>query len=319
MPPNLVEPQVRSYKKLVTEDLKALFKEFSPISDYSFKKFDLEFVKFELAEPAFDEFYAKENKLTLQAPLRATVRLKNKVLGKEKEQEIFLADFPVMTSHGTFIINGNERVVVSQLARSFGVFFSEEESRGSKYFGAKIIPSRGAWIEIESEPDGAIYVRIDKKRKVAVTSLLRIFGDFKTDEELLALFKDNPHAESYVKTSLAKDTAHTTDESYVEMYKRLRDGTLASADNARDFINALFSAERYDLSPVGRFRFNKVFNKGMEEKDVERRTISLDDIVTIVSHIITLNNTPGAQGDDIDHLGVRRIRFVGEMLEQRKT
>ncbi|MBI2108730.1 MAG: DNA-directed RNA polymerase subunit beta [Parcubacteria group bacterium] len=316
-PPDLVEPQVRSYKKLVTEDLKGLFKEFSPISDYSGKKFDLEFISFELAEPLFDEFYAKENKLTLQAPLRAIVKLKNKNLGKEKEQEIFLVDFPIMTPHGTFIINGNERVVVSQLARSFGVFFNEQETRGVKYFGAKIIPSRGAWIEIESEADGAIYVRIDKKRKISATALLRIFSGAKTEAELLNLFKGNEHAVQYIKTSIAKDAAHTVDESYIEIYKRLRDGTLASAENAKEFIDGIFGAERYDLSPVGRYRFNKMFNKSMDKKEVDRRTISADDLVTIISHIITLNHTPGAEGDDIDHLGVRRVRFMGEMLEQR--
>tara|TARA_Y100000031_G_scaffold101393_3_gene111213 strand:- start:4665 stop:7823 length:3159 start_codon:yes stop_codon:yes gene_type:complete len=316
-PPNLVEPQLLSYKKLITDDLEELFKEFSPISDYTGKKFDLEFVSFELAEVPFDEFHAKENKLTLQAPLRVTVRLKNKTLGKEKEQEIFLADFPIMTPHGTFVINGNERVVVSQLARSFGVFFSEQKLRGKTYFGAKIIPSRGAWIEIESEADGAIYVRIDKKRKIAVTSLLRVFGQLNTNEELLNLFKDNEHAASYIQTSIEKDTAHTLEESYVEIYKRLRDGTLASAENAKDFINALFGSERYDLSPVGRYRFNKMFNKGMGEKEMEEKTISSSDLVAIVSHIITLNHTPDAQGDDIDHLGVRRVRFMGEMLGQR--
>ncbi len=316
-PPNLIEPQLLSYKKLVTEDMKALFKEFSPISDYSNKKFDLEFITFELGEPAFDEFHAKENKLTLQAPLRVTVKLKNKTLQREKEQEIFLTDFPAMTPHGTFIINGNERVVVSQLARSFGVFFNEQETRGVKYFGAKIIPSRGAWIEIESEADGALYVRIDKKRKISVTSLLRIFGGLKTEQEIFDAFKKHAHAIPYIKTSLAKDTAHALSESYVEIYKRLRDGTLASADNAKDFIDPLFGPERYDLSPVGRYRFNKMFGKSMEKKEMDRRTISVDDLVEIVSRIVKLNNTPGAEGDDIDHLGVRRVRFVGEMLEQR--
>ncbi|MDP3725800.1 MAG: DNA-directed RNA polymerase subunit beta [bacterium] len=316
-PPNLIEPQLLSYKKLVTDDLKSLFKEFSPISDYSGKKFDLEFINFELSEPAFDEFYAKENKLTLQAPLRIVVKLKNKTLQKEKEQEIFLADFPIMTPHGTFIINGNERVVVSQLARSFGVFFNEQETRGVKYFGAKIIPSRGAWIEIESEADGAIYVRIDKKRKIPVTSLLRIFGNLKTEQEILGAFKDHTQVIPYIKTSLAKDIAHTLSDSYVEIYKRLRDGTLASPENAKDFIDPLFGPERYDLSPVGRYRFNKMFKKGMEKKEMDRRTISVEDLVEIVSHIVKLNNTPNAEGDDIDHLGVRRVRFVGEMLEQR--
>jgi DNA-directed RNA polymerase subunit beta len=142
-----------------------LFAEFNPIKDYSGKKFEIEFLGFQLDEPKFDEHFAKENKMTYEAALRVRVKLKNKTLNQEKEQEIFLADFPVMTSHGTFIINGNERVVVAQLARSFGVFFTASELRGRNCFGAKIIPSKGVWIEIETEADGAIYVRIDRKRK----------------------------------------------------------------------------------------------------------------------------------------------------------
>ncbi|MEK7179330.1 MAG: DNA-directed RNA polymerase subunit beta, partial [Patescibacteria group bacterium] len=316
-PPNLVELQLESYRLLITEGLTELFKEFSPISDYSGKKFDLAFTKFELTPPSFDEFYAKENKLTLESPLRVMVKLKNKTLSTEKEQEIFLADFPAITAHGTFIINGNERVVVSQLARSFGVFFGERELKGRKYFGAKIIPARGAWVEIESEADGALYVRVDKKRKIPVTSLLRVFGELKTNGEIFDLFKGNPYAVPYIQASLDKDTAKTLDESYVEIYRRLRDGTLASSDNAKDFIVALFNKERYDLSPVGRYRFNKMFDKDTGKKEMERRTLSLPDFVAVISHIITLNNTPGAKGDDIDHLGVRRVRFMGEMLGQR--
>lgn len=174
--PDLVAPQVASFRTFVSDGLSVLFKEFSPIIDYSKKKFELEFVSFELGEPKVDEYGAKENKLTYDAPLKATVRLTNKTLGSKKEQSIFLADFPIMTEHGTFIINGVERVIVPQLARSFGVFFNSNEVRGKTCFGAKIIPARGAWIEIDSEPDGAIFVKIDRKRKFPVTTLLRILG-----------------------------------------------------------------------------------------------------------------------------------------------
>src|SRR3989338_6384272 len=163
--PNLVKPQLDSFKWLREVGLKEVFSEFSSINDYSRKKFELSFTDFKLSEPKYDEFYAKENKLSYEAPLKVTVRLKNKIMGSMKEQEIFMADFPLMTGHGTFIISGIERVIVPQLARSFGVFFTAEEARGKKYFGAKIIPSRGAWIEIETDTDGALNVRIDRKRK----------------------------------------------------------------------------------------------------------------------------------------------------------
>jgi DNA-directed RNA polymerase subunit beta len=151
------------------------------------RKFDLEFISFELSDPKYDEVYAKENKLTYEAPLRARVKLSNKILNTVKEQEIFMADFPLMTVHGTFIINGVERVVVPQLARSFGVFFDSEESKGKRYFGAKIIPSRGVWIELGTEAEGGVYVRVDKKRKFSVIALLRIFG-YATDEQIKGCF-----------------------------------------------------------------------------------------------------------------------------------
>ena len=174
--PNLVENQLISYKDLTERGIAEIFREFSPLHDYSEKKFDLEFISFELSPAKYDEVYAKENKLTYEAPLRARVKLSNKILNTVKEQEIFMADFPLMTIHGTFIINGVERVVVPQLARSFGVFFDSEESKGKKYFGAKIIPSRGVWIELGTESDGGIYVRIDKKRKFSAIALLRVMG-----------------------------------------------------------------------------------------------------------------------------------------------
>ncbi|MFA5841911.1 MAG: DNA-directed RNA polymerase subunit beta, partial [Candidatus Paceibacterota bacterium] len=313
--PHLLDTQVDSYKWLVQNGLKEIFKEFSPIKDYSEKKFELEFTSFHLSEPKYDEYYAKANRGSYEAPLRAMVKLKNKTMGTSKEQEIFMADFPLMTTHGTFIINGVERVIVAQLARSFGVFFNENEIKGKIHFGAKVIPARGAWIEFESEADGIIYVRIDRKRKFPVTSLLRVFG-LASDKDLLAAFKDSKTLAS-IQASIEKDTAKTAEESYIEIYKRLRDGDLATAENAKGFITSIFSEERYDLSPVGRFRLNKRFGKPMDEKALAKRTLSTDDLVEIITNIITLNNTPGAMGDDIDHLGSRRVRYVGEMLQQK--
>jgi DNA-directed RNA polymerase subunit beta len=275
--PNLVEPQVESFKWLLETGLAEVFKEFSSVKDYSGKKFELDFTGFKLQDPKFDEFYAKQNKLSFEASLKVTVRLKNKTIGSVKEQELFMADFPLMTKHGTFIISGIERVIVPQLARSFGIFFTADEVKGHTLFGAKIIPARGAWIEIETDADGAIYVRIDRKRKFAVTSLLRILGA-KDEKHITGLFEGNPAGETHLKATFAKDHAKTLDEAFIEIHKRLRDGEIGSVENAKEFINSIFDGERYDLSRVGRFRFNKRFAKGMSEKELDRRTLSLDDV-----------------------------------------
>ncbi|MBP9832109.1 MAG: DNA-directed RNA polymerase subunit beta [Candidatus Pacebacteria bacterium] len=314
--PDLVAPQVASFREFISEGLKELFKEFSPIIDYSKKKFELELVSFELGEPKIDEYGAKEQKMTYDAPLKATVRLTNKMLGSKKEQPIFLADFPIMTEHGTFIINGVERVIIPQLARSFGVFFSAGEMRGKVCFGAKIIPARGAWIEIDSEADGAIFVKIDRKRKFPVTTLLRVLGA-SFDRDLVTLFERVPGGKAAIQATLEKDSAKAIEQAYIEIYRRLRDGDLATPDTAREYVKSIFSPERYDLSYPGRHRFNQRFNLSMDKKELDIRTLSMDDIVRIVSHIIELNNTPGAEGDDIDHLGFRRVRQIGELLEAR--
>src|SRR3989338_5885341 len=318
--PNLIEAQNKSFKWLVEKGIGEVFKEFSPISDYSTKKFQLEFTSFSLSEPKFDENYSKINKLSYHGLLKVRVKLTNKILDSVKEQEIFMSEFPLMTTHGTFIINGVERVIVPQLARSFGVFFTESETKGNRYFGAKIIPARGVWIEIESESDGAIYIRIDKKRKFPATALLRAMG-YENNEAILKAFKSSssldPMFEETIKICLAKDGLKTLNDSYVEVYKRLRDGDMATAENAKEFINSLFTPERYDLSPVGRFRFNQRFLKPMDEAALARRTISKEDLATVIANIITLNNTPGSKSDDIDHLGQRRVRFVGEILQQK--
>ncbi|OHA79580.1 MAG: DNA-directed RNA polymerase subunit beta [Candidatus Yonathbacteria bacterium RIFCSPHIGHO2_01_FULL_44_41] len=314
--PNLVETHLKSYKWLLETGLKEAFKEFSPIEDYSGKKFALEFVGIELSAPKYDEYFAKENKLSYEAPLKARVKLVNKTFKSEKEQEIFMADFPMMTSHGTFIVNGVERVVVPQISRSFGVSFTVDEIKGKRYFGAKIIPGRGAWIEVESDPDGAVYVRIDKKRKFPVTVLLRALGA-ETNEAILKAFSKDEAAKKVIETTITKDTAQTPDESFIEIHKKLRDGDLATAENARGFVNSIFAKEKYDLSEVGRFKFNKRFGKGLEKADIERRTINAGDVATIISQIVKLNAEPRSLPDDIDHLGSRRIRSVGEMLQQK--
>lgn len=328
--PNLVISQVESFQWLIKKGLREVFEEFSPIKDFSGRKFQLDFAGFELAEPKFDEYTAKDRKLSFEASLKVRVRLKNLMMNTEKEQEIFMADFPLMTRHGTFVIAGIERVVVPQLARSTGVSFTAQELKGKKTFGAKIIPGRGAWIELETDFDNTLYVRIDRKRKFPVTTLLRAYlpdgkaGGAFSNEEILALFKGVAGARAYLDKTLARDHTVSADEACIEIHKRLRDGDLASADNAREFVRSIFDKERYDLSRVGRFRFNNRFGlptgkAGLKEsaKEIERRTLSLADMVLIISHIIHLNVTPDSLEDDIDHLGSRRVRLVGELFQQK--
>ncbi len=314
--PDLIQPQRESFTWFVNTALKEVFSEFASISDYSEKKFELVFKKYELGEAKTTPEFAKNNKLTYEAPLRATIVLKNKTFESEKDQEIFLTDMPVMTDNGTFIINGVERVIVPQLARSYGIFFTTLDVKGRTYFGAKIIPARGAWIEIESDGEGVIYVKIDRKKKFPISSLLRVLG-VGTDKEMIALLKGVERGEEYMKATIAKDTAKTADESYLEIYKRLRDGDLATIDNAKEFVNSLFIPERYDLSEIGRHHFNERFDRPTDAKAVAERTISVTDLQLILENIVVKNHDAQALPDDIDHLGFRRVRYFGEMLQQR--
>ncbi len=314
--PDLVGHQRESFDWLTKDGLAELFKEFSPISDYSGKKFELRFEKFEIGEPKCDEDFARENMRTYEAPLKAVVKLTNKTFGSQKSQELFLADVPMMTPHGSFIVSGVERAIVPQLARSFGAFFISELIRGRQYFGAKIIPLRGVWIEIDSEADGAIFVKIDRKRKFPVTELLTVFGGG-VGEAVAKHFANDEAALAAVKATLAHDEASSVEEAYIEIHRRMRDGDLATPENAKNFVQSLFSAERYDLGKVGRHRLNARFGQPVTEKALEKRTLALADFVRIVSEITRLNADPAARPDDIDHLGFRRVRFVGELLQAR--
>jgi DNA-directed RNA polymerase subunit beta len=314
--PDLIEPQRESFTWFAETALKEIFTEFSPIADYSEKKFEMQFKKYEIGEPKYSPEFAKENKRTYEASLRATVVLKNKTFDTEKEQEIFMTDIPMMTDNGTFIINGVERVIVPQLARSYGIFFTTSESKGKTCFGAKIIPARGAWVEIESDHEGVIYVKIDRKKKFPITSLLRVLG-VESEKDMIKLVKDVDRGEAYIKATLEKDPAKTTDDSYIEIYKRLRDGDLATVDNAREFVNSIFSSERYDLSEIGRHHFNNRFDLPTTKKATDVRTVTTDDMGLILRYIIESNHDNQAMPDDIDHLGFRRVRYFGEMLQQR--
>jgi DNA-directed RNA polymerase subunit beta len=314
--PDLVENQLNSYEAFLNGGLQNAIKEFSPIIDYSEKKYELEFLNFSIEEPEFDEYYARENKLMYQGRLKAKVKLTNKVINKVTEEEIFLSEIPFMTSHGTFIINGIERVIVPQLARSYGVFFTMDDHAKGNFFGAKIIPARGAWIEFETNKDGAIYVRIDKKRKFAATALLRIFG-LESNEDIKKAFEDDEVALKQIENTLAKDTSLTKEEAYVDVYRRIRDGEVASADALKEYFTTIFGDTLYDLSEVGRYHFNKRFNLDLPKKGKYQKVLDKNDLVLIIKKIAELNVTPGARADDIDHLGSRRVRFVGEMMEQK--
>ncbi len=314
--PDLVSHQRTSFDWLIKDGLTELLKEFSPISDYSGKKFELSFESFELGEPKYDEEFARENARTYEAPMKVTLKLTNKTFGSEKRQDLFLADIPMMTPHGSFVVSGVERAIVPQIARSFGAFFAAEQIRGKNYFGAKILPSRGVWIEIDSEADGAIFVKIDRKRKFPITNLLTVFGGG-IGEAAVKHFKNDPLALAAIKATLAHDEAKSVEEAYVEIHRRMRDGDLATPENAKNFVQSLFSTERYDLSKVGRHRFNARFGAPVTEKALEKRTLSLSDFVSIIKEVVRLNDDPGAKPDDIDHLGFRRVRFVGELLQAR--
>ncbi len=314
--PNLVQEQIKSWDDFIQGSLGKILKEFFPIEDYQSKKFVLDIKKYELGKPEYDEYYAKHKKLTYKAPLKIEVTLHNKTTKEEKSQEIFLADIPVMTSHGTFIINGVERVIVPQLARSYGIFFLTSNIKGKDYFMSKIMPLRGAWVEIESEPDDVLFVKIDRKRKFPVTMLLRVFG-LASDDEIKAAFKDDENTLKVIEKTLQIDHSKTAEEAYVEIYRHLRDGDIATPERAKEFVDSLFDETRYDLSEVGRHHFNKRFGLGLDKKDLQKRVIDIDDLKIIINHIIALNNDPNAQKDDIDHLAFRRVRLVGEMLTQQ--
>ncbi len=314
--PNLAEVQLASYKWLFAKGLRELFDEVSPLKeDFGGWEMALEFVDYYLDEPKYTEQEAREKNLSYEAPLRIKARLTNKKTKEVKEQEIYLGDFPLMTSRGTFVVNGVERVIVSQLIRSSGVYFTSYIARGKRYFGAKIIPNRGAWIEFETDIDGSIGVKIDRKRKIPATAIFRAFG-LVGEEKIFSLFADIDTGDvSYVAKTLDRDTSKNQDEAFIEIYKRIRPGDLATADNARSLITSMFSSERYDLAEVGRYKFNQRLGLAKDPKKV--RTLDKDDLVAVMREIIRLNNAADGSDDDIDHLGNRRVRGVGELLQNR--
>ena len=332
-PPFLLKIQTEAWDKFWQRELPELLAEISPIRDYTKKELELWFLGYKLEEPKYkSELEAKQNDDSYEAPLRVKTKLVNLKTKEVKEQEIFLADFPMMTKRGTFVMNGVERVTIAQLIRSPGAFFTAQTLGGKRYFGAKIIPNRGAWLEFETEASGFIGVKIDRKRKVAATTLLRALGvgDTETIKNLFSK-EDNDPKVKYMEQTLAKDVTSSQEEAWVEIYKRLRPGEMVTPESAGElFKNMFFNFERYDLSKVGRWKTwqrlpllikSQAKKQKMEEESqaisVEDRVLKPEDAVEVLREIIRMNNTPDSEPDQIDHLGNRRVRGLNELLQNR--
>ncbi|MDS1030410.1 DNA-directed RNA polymerase subunit beta [Bacillota bacterium LX-D] len=317
--PNLIEVQKNSYKWFIDEGLQEMFEDISPIQDFT-GNLILEFIGYILGEPKYSVEECKERDVTYAAPLRVKVRLINKETGEVKEQEVFMGDFPLMTENGTFIINGAERVIVSQLVRSPGVYYSEQvDPSGVKLYGATVIPNRGAWLEFESDVNENLYVRVDRTRKVPATVLIRALG-YGTNAQILELF-DNDRR---IQLTLEKDNANSEEEALIEIYKRLRPGEPPTVDSARSLLETLFfDPKRYDLGNVGRYKLNKKLKHGIlyresdeEEKKEYIKSLTKEDIIATLANFLRLMNGE-ISPDDIDHLGNRRLRSVGELLQNQ--
>ncbi|SMB88797.1 DNA-directed RNA polymerase subunit beta [Thermanaeromonas toyohensis ToBE] len=315
--PNLIEIQRRSYQWFIEEGIRETFQEISPIQDFT-GNLILEFGEHSLGEPKYTVEECKERDMTYAAPLRVKVRLINKETGEVKEQEVFMGDLPLMTPKGTFVINGAERVIVSQLVRSPGVYYSEAvDPSGAKMYTATLIPNRGAWLELETDNTGSIYVRVDRTRKIPVTVLLKALG-YNTKARILELFDYDVR----IQTTLEKDTTDSEEEALVEIYKRLRPGEPPTVESARNLLESLFfDPKRYDLGQVGRYKLHKKLNHGVLTQEVNGRQeyircLTKEDIVHIIKYLLRLMDGQ-VKPDDIDHLGNRRVRSVGELLQNQ--
>ncbi|HEU5314640.1 MAG TPA: DNA-directed RNA polymerase subunit beta, partial [Chloroflexota bacterium] len=329
--PNLIQTQTDSFHWFVENGLRELLDEITPITDFTGKNLELHFRDYYFEDAKFSEEECRTRDLTFAKPLKVEVDLVIKETDEVKHQTVFMGDFPWMTEQGTFIINGAERVVVSQLVRSPGVYYTsaEDPATGRPLFAAKVIPNRGAWLEFETSNKDLLSVKVDRKRKIPVTTLLRAVG-FTDNAEIEALFKsvdDNPE-HPFTALTLEKDPAQTQDEALIEVYKKLRPGDPPTVDNARALVTSLFfNFRRYDLGRVGRYKLNKALGDVARKLKIElpgeggehpreSRVISKHDIVAIVGKLIELNNGRG-EPDDIDHLGNRRIRANGELIQNQ--
>src|SRR5213082_2384633 len=343
--PNLVElkdliaTQIESFNWFRNEGLRELFDEINPITDYTGKNFELKFLDYEWGQPKSSVEECRNRDMTYQSPLRIRTRLTIKETGEIKESEVYMGDFATMTDQGTFIVNGTERVVVSQLVRSPGVYFTraEDPNTGRRLFGAKLIPNRGAWLEIETSNKDVLTVKIDRKRKVPVTVLLKALElpslkgtDNDREAQKRALMEmfgdvDNNPEHHYMESTLDKDTTNKTEDALLELYRRVRPGDPPSVDNARNLLQSLFfNPRRFDLGRVGRYKVDK--RLGRDEEDIldrvkqrELRILEKGDFIAILRKLIELNNAPRERQipDDIDHLGNRRVRAVGELLQNQ--
>jgi len=329
--PNLIQVQIDSFDWFKREGLRELFAEISPIEDFTNKNLKLEFIVTDepFGEPKYGEDECRERDATFAAPLYVTARLTYKETGEIQEKSIFMGDFPLMTKDGTFIINGAERVVVSQLVRSPGVYYTADDdpATGRPLFAAKLIPNRGAWLEFETSNKDLLSVKIDRKRKIPVTTLLRAMAaigdrdqgrtentpDLRTDEGILAAFADIDDGEHrFISTTLDKDSVKTPEEALLEVYRKLRPGDPATMENARTLVyNLFYHPRRYDLGGVGRYKLNRKLDLAIPQTI---RTLTQDDVISIIRRIVDLNNGRGKR-DDIDHLGNRRVRSVGELIQ----
>ena len=322
--PHLLTMQKNTWEDFWKNGVKELLEEISPIRDYTGKEFELWFEDYKLSKLNYKNgLEAKKNNDSLEASLRVKIKLVNLKTKEVKEQEVYLADFPMMTERATFVVNGVERVIVSQLIRSPGAFFTDRTSRGKNYFGSKIIPNRGAWLEFETEESGFIGVKINRKRKVPATTLLMALGLDGVDKVEKA-FKDVDTGEiRYIKETLKRDTCKDQKEALVEVYRRLRPGDLVTHDTAQDLIFSMFfNFDRYDLSKVGRWktwlRLPALAPKNLKKEITkEDRILKIQDIVEVVKEVIRLNNNPTAKPDQVDHLGNRRVRTLSELLQNR--
>ena len=309
--PNLIAIQRNSYNWFLEEGLKETFEEVSPITDFS-DTLQLDFLTSSFGESKYSVEECKDRDATYAAPLRIKVRLLNKESGEIKEQEVFMGDFPLMTEQGTFVINGAERVIVSQLVRSPGVYYNREiDTAGKALYGCTVIPNRGAWLELESDANDVMYVRLDRTRKLPATVLLRALG-YSHNDDIMNLFA----GDEMIMPTIEKDTTSNEPEALIEIYKRLRPGDPPTVESARNLINSLFfDHKRYDLAKVGRYKINKKLGLDI---DKHIKNLTLDDILAAYRYMLSLMH--GAEGytvDDIDHLGNRRIRSVGELLQNQ--
>ena len=320
--PNLIELQLQSFQWFIEKGLRDLFDEISPIKDFTGKVMELQFLDYEFGTPKYSEEECRTKDLTFSRPLYVNVELLIKETGEIQRQRVYMGDYPWMTDMGTFVINGAERVVVSQLVRSPGVYYSELEdpASGRMLFSAKVIPNRGAWLEFETNNKDQLWVKVDRKRKIAATTLLRAVG-YETNDEIAGLFGavDIDPEHPFVANTLDKDLTKTPNEALIEVYKKLRPGDPPTGDNARQLVESLFfNFRRYDLGRVGRYKFNKKLDAVAARMGIELpregRTITREDIAAIVGNLIESNRGLHPK-DDIDHLGNRRIRANGELIQ----